>query len=120
MNTFVFILLLAISATICVANPLSGNACGDISPVTRWQRTARDDQIMMCIDTSVCRFQGTPMYFTSITGGVGHYLLTGINAVYEPTNNTFSIYVHSIDGASADTLMARSAQWSVNWFGLFP
>jgi len=29
----------------------------------------------------------------------------------------FSIYVHSTDGASADTLMAWSAQWSVNWSG---
>jgi hypothetical protein len=111
---------LTISVTICVANPLSGNACGGVSPVTRWQRTARDDQIQMNIDTSLCRFQGTPMYFTSITGGVGHYPLTGINAIYEPSNCSFTIYVHSIDGASADTLMQRSAQWSVNWFGFFP
>jgi hypothetical protein len=120
MNTFMFVLLLAISATICVAKPFSGNACGGISPVTRWHRTARNDQIEMNIDTSSCGFQDTPMYFASIVGGVGQYLLTGINAVYEPTRYGFSLYVTSIDGASADTLMARSAQWNVNWFGLFP
>jgi hypothetical protein len=120
MNTLLFVLLLAISATICVAKPLSDNACGGISPDSRWQRTARDDQIQMNINTSLCRFQDTPMYFTSITGGVGHYLLTGINAIYEPSNYGFTIYVRSTDGASADTLMQRSAQWNVNWFGLFP
>jgi hypothetical protein len=120
MNTFVFVLLLTISATICVANPLSGNACGGISPVTRWQRTTGYDQIQMNIDTSRCNFQDTPMYFTSIVNGVGQYLLTGINAIYEPTKYGFTIYVKSTDGASVDTLMARSAQWSVNWFGLFP
>ena len=120
MNTFVFVLLLAISTTICMANPFNGKACGDISPVTRWSRTVRDDTIQMNIDTSSCRFQNTPLYFASITGGVGHYLLTGINAIYEPTNYGFLINVRSIDGANADTLMERSAQWKVQWFGLHP
>jgi hypothetical protein len=120
MNTLVFVLLLASFATISIANPLSGNACGGISPVTRWQRTERDDQIQMNIDTSRCGFQDAPMYFTSIAGGVGQYLLTGINAIYEPTKYGFTIYVKSTDGASADTLMARSAQWNVDWFGFFP
>lgn len=72
----------------------------------------------MGIDTSQCRFQYTPLYFTSVTGGVGHYLLTGINAIYDPNNTGFTIYVHSTDGANANTLMARSAQWRVQWIGL--
>lgn len=117
MNTFASVLLLAIFSTICVVNPVSGNTCGGTSLSNRWQRTGRNDQIMMSIDTSSCHFQQTPLYFTSITGGVGHYLLTGIDAIYEPSRYGFSIYVHSTDGASADTLMTRSAQWSVNWFG---
>ena len=114
------VLFLTISGGICLANPLSGDACGGVSPSGRWHRTERDDQISMTIDTSVCLFQGTPMYFTSITGGVGHYLLTGINAIYQPSYNNFTIYVQSTDGASADTLMQRSALWSINWLGVFP
>jgi hypothetical protein len=118
MNTFVFALLVAISLTACIAQTPVGNVCGGISPVTRWSRTERDDTIQMNIDTGNCRFQNTPIYFTSITGGVGHYLLTGINAIYEPSKYGFIINVRSIDGATANTLMQRSAQWSVNWFGL--
>jgi hypothetical protein len=115
-----FVVLLAITtATLCIAKPLSSNTCGGISPVGRWARTERDDSIRMNIDTSSCGFQGTPLYFTSITGGVGHYLLTGIDAIYEPTTTGFTINVRSIDGATANTLMSRSAQWSVNWFGVF-
>ena len=118
MNTAVFVVLLAITTTLCLANPLAGNTCGGISSVTRWERTARDDSIRMNIDTTRCSFQNTPLYFTSITGGVGHYLLTGINAIYEPTRTGFTINVRSIDGATSDTLMQRSAQWTVNWFGV--
>jgi hypothetical protein len=73
----------------------------------------------MNIDTTSCRFQDTPTYFTSITGIAGHYLLVGINAIYEPTQYGFSINVHSTNNESADTLMAWSAEyrWNVNWFG---
>jgi len=120
MNTFVSVLLLAICATVCVAKPLSGYSCGGISPVTCWSRTDRDDTIQMRIDTSHCDFPYTPLYFTSITGGVGHYLLTGIDAIYEPSQYGFAINVRSIDGATADTLMARSAHWTVNWVGFSP
>ena len=117
MNTLVFALFLSLSITICVTNAFNGTTCGGISPVTRWSRTERDDTIQMNIDTSNCRFQNTPLYFSSIVGGVGHYLLTGINAIYEPSTYGYSINVRSIDGASADTLMARSAQWRVQWIG---
>jgi hypothetical protein len=114
MNIFVFALVLTISASICAAN-----TCGGISPSSRWRRTERDDQIRMDIDTTSCKFQYTPLYFTSITGGVGHYLLTGINAIYEPTNSGFTIYVQSTDGATANTLMGRSAQWKMQWIGFY-
>ena len=117
MNVFVCALVLTFAAILCDAQS-TGLACGGVSPVTCWKRTERDDQIRMDVDTSYCRFQYTPLYFTSITGGVGHYLLTGVNAIYEPTNNGFTIYVHSIDGANANTLMARSAQWKLQWIGL--
>ena len=117
MNFLLYALLLAVTATLCLGQS-SGFSCGGVSPVTRWKRTERDDQIRMDIDTSSCRFQYTPLYFTSITGGVGHYLLTGVNAIYDPTNTSFTIFVHSTDGANANTLMARSAQWRVQWMGL--
>ncbi|CAF1193878.1 unnamed protein product [Rotaria sordida] len=76
----------------------------------------------MYIDTSSCRFPNTPMYFTSISSDAGHYLLVGVNAIYEPTKNRFIIRVHSTSNESADTLMAWSVQykWNVNWFGFSP
>jgi hypothetical protein len=76
----------------------------------------------MNIDTSNCRFQDTPLYFTSITGFAGRYLLVGVNAIYEPTIYGFHIHVHPSRNESADTLMAWPAQyeWNVNWFGLSP
>lgn len=117
MNILVNLFLLCIAVTACIGQSFN-TACGGISPVTRWRRTERDDTIRMDIDTSICRFRNTPLYFASITGGVGHYLLTGVNAIYEPTNVSFTINVRSIDGADANTLMARSAQWKVQWMGL--
>lgn len=94
--------------------------CGGVSPLTRWSRTGRLDTIRMVIDTSQCEFTQTPLYFTSITGVAGHYLLVGVNAIYESTNTSFSINVRSMDGQTADTLMAWSAeyQWNLQWYGL--
>lgn len=120
MNTSILALLLL---TVTVANGadiFTGGLCGGISPVTRWSRTERNDTIQMNISTNDCQFQSTPLYFASITGGVGHYLLTGIDAIYQPTLAGFTINVRSIDGADADVLMARSAQWTVQWMGLRP
>jgi hypothetical protein len=129
MNSLLLILLF--SAAICTAKSpnktqsgstlvtFTGNACGGISPLTRWARTGRSDTIQMNIDTSSCRFEYTPTYFTSITGIAGHYLLVGVNAIYEPSKYGFLINVRSMDNQTADTLMAWSAQyqWNVNWFG---
>ena len=70
----------------------------------------------MNIDTSSCRFQDTSIYFTSISGVAGHYLLVGVNAIYEPNKYGFPINFCSIDNESADTLMSWSAQykWNIN------
>jgi hypothetical protein len=112
------IILLFISNFICI----HGNICGGISPLTRWARTTRDDTIQMNIDTSSCRLESTPLYLTSITGTAGHYLLVGVNAIYEPTESSFHIDVRSLDNATADTMMARSAQfqWNINWIAYLP
>ncbi|CAF2772883.1 unnamed protein product [Rotaria sp. Silwood2] len=134
MNSLLFLLVLVNLTIICNAKwssetqsvasslPSTGNACGGISPLTRWERTSRSDTIRMNIDTSSCRFENTPMYFTSISGTAGHYLLVGVNAIYEPSRNGFIINVHSTDNQSADTLMGWSAQyqWNVNWYGFSP
>ncbi|CAF1327400.1 unnamed protein product [Rotaria sordida] len=135
MNSLLLVLVLVTSTVICNAKkwpsetqsassflPSTGRTCGGISPLTRWARTSRSDTIRMNIDTSSCRFANTPMYFTSISGIAGHYLLAGGNAIYEPTPNGFTINVHSTNNESADTLMAWSAQyqWNVNWFGYLP
>ncbi|CAF0985873.1 unnamed protein product [Rotaria sp. Silwood1] len=134
MKSFFLVLVLIISAVICSAKwtsetqsassvlPSTGKTCGGTSPLTRWARTGRSDTIQMNIDTSSCRFEKTPLYFTSLSGVAGHYLLVGVDAIYEPTANGFKINVHSTNNESADTLMAWSAQyqWNVNWFGFSP
>ncbi|CAF4833149.1 unnamed protein product [Rotaria sp. Silwood1] len=134
MNSLLLVLVLVTFAVICNAKwpsetqsassvfPSAGHSCGGISPLTRWARTSRTDTIRMNIDTSSCQFENTPMYFTSISGTAGHYLLVGVNAIYEPSKNGFIINVHSTRNESADTLMAWSAQykWNVNWFGFSP
>ena len=96
------------------------SVCGGVSPMTRWSRTDRRDTIRMSIDTSDCDFTDVPTYFTSISGSAGHYLLIGVDAIYEPTRSGFLINVHSSDNQTADTLMSWSAlyNWSVNWFGV--
>ncbi|CAF1363982.1 unnamed protein product [Rotaria magnacalcarata] len=134
MNSLLILLVLISSAVVCnakwtdekepVASLLTSakHVCGGTSPLTRWARTGRSDTIEMTIDTGSCQFENTPMYFTSISGDAGHYLLVGVNAIYKATRNGFLISVFSARGESADTLMAWSAQynWNVNWFGVLP
>jgi hypothetical protein len=76
----------------------------------------------MNIDTSGCRFETTPLYFTSVSGLAGHYLLVGVSAIYEATSSSFHIDVRSLDRQTSDTLMAWSAeyQWNINWMGFLP
>jgi hypothetical protein len=76
----------------------------------------------MNIDTSSCRLESTPLYFTSVTGTAVDYLLVDINAIYQPTESSFHIDVRSLDNATADTMMTRSAefQWNVNWIAYLP
>ena len=121
MASLLLALLLVMSTVVCATTsaPFAGNVCGGISPLTRWATTARSDTIKMNVDTSHCQFENVPLYFTSITGTAGHYLLVGVNAIYEPTQYGFSINVHSTSNETTNTLMAWSAMyhWDVNWFG---
>ena len=111
------ILLCVLVNVICLPSALGGNVCGGVSPYTSWSRTTRSDTIQMSIDTSTCRLEITPLYFTSVIGTAGHYLLVGVNAIYEPTESSFHIDVRSLDNATADIMMARSAEflWNVTW-----
>ncbi len=103
--------LIIFSNIFCLStSSLNGITCGGVSPYTCWTRTTRSDTIEMNIDTSNCRLESTPLYFTSITGTAGHYLLVGVNAIYKPTESSFDIDVRSLDNATADTMMARSAK----------
>jgi hypothetical protein len=74
----------------------------------------------MLIDTSICNFSSTPLYFTSMAGITVHWILTGYGAIYSPTKNAFRIYGQSASITNGTQLLSYSQtdQWSVNWFGL--
>jgi hypothetical protein len=76
----------------------------------------------MNIDTSICSFTDTPLYFVSIAGTANHYCLTGYGAIYVPTQVSFQIYAESTcDNWSAATMLsyATSYEWDVNWMGFY-
>jgi hypothetical protein len=78
--------------------------------------------ITMQIDTSECNFNMTPVYITSIAGVCSHSCLTGYDAIYLPTKQSFQIYTRYSCGVLNATDLLNSAQtcgWDVNWMGFF-
>jgi hypothetical protein len=76
----------------------------------------------MILNTSQCNFIETPLYFISVGGTSNHYCLTGYDAIYQPTNESFQIYTTSVCvGYNATTMIsyAASYNWNVNWVGFY-
>jgi hypothetical protein len=74
----------------------------------------------MQINTSQCAFPATPLYFTSISGISSHWIIFGVGAIVQPTNQSFQIYARSILAGFSATLLYNYSQtyaWDVDWIG---
>ncbi|UJR09052.1 hypothetical protein I4U23_013300 [Adineta vaga] len=93
--------------------------CGNSTSYTLWQLFLTDG-ITMTIDTSICNFNATPIYFTSMAGISYHWVATGYTAIYSASQNTFTVYAHSATYPNNTQLLYFSQfyQWSINWYGL--
>ncbi len=74
----------------------------------------------MNIDTSYCKFNSTPLYFTSVGGLGNQFGLTSYTAIYGATNASFTIFANNLYGWDTTTMLtlANSGQWDVNWLGI--
>ena len=75
--------------------------------------------IVVQIDASKCRFARTPIYFTSLGGTHGHLAATGLNAIYDPTPNGFTVKMR-LPILTAEQILqtAADAKWVLNWNGV--
>jgi hypothetical protein len=92
-------------------------ACGHTEPGRGWQNYYGTG-ICIEVDTSSARFNGTPVYTTSIGGLAHHWLLTGTNAVYNSTPTGFTLYLRRSDGTHLEPSDAEAGGWYVNWIGI--
>src|SRR5262249_44705872 len=58
---------------------------------TSWQQDG--NTIYVDVDTSSCGLDTTPLYISALNGDSGHWVTTGGNAIYYPTNKGFRIYL---------------------------
>lgn len=74
----------------------------------------------MTIDTSSCNFTSTPLYFTSMAGTSGHWILTSYTAIYSPTPISFRVYARSMNGWNSTEMVgyAQTYSYDLNWFGI--
>jgi hypothetical protein len=87
-------------------------------------RHASWDTVYVDVDTSKCKYKGTPKYFASLTGNKHHWEAWTVSDIVNPKsssaittdNRKFRIYVRR--GESSSTHVARTYQWSIKWFGV--
>lgn len=94
--------------------------CAGISSSSLWQ-ILNNTVIMMNIDTTICKFVSTPVYFTSVAGIDMNYIVQGYTAIYSPTNSSFIVYALSVFGNSSSIIYSYSQtySWNINWFGTY-
>ncbi len=74
----------------------------------------------MILNTSQCNFPDTPLYFASMAGLSNHFCLTGYDAIYLPTPESFQIYTQYICSTISSTFLLNMSQkyaYNVNWMG---
>ncbi|WP_162795794.1 hypothetical protein [Nonomuraea lactucae] len=74
--------------------------------------------ICIDVDTSSARFSGTPVYTASIGGLAHHWLLSGMNAIYDSSPTGFRLYLRRSDGTHLEPADAQLNGWYVNWIGI--
>ena len=97
------------------------NHCASVSSKDNWQLNDTTT-LKMTVDTSICQFSTTPLYFISVAGTGSHFCLTGYGGIYESTKSSFKIYAKSTCNYwnGTDFLNAAySNAWDINWMGFY-
>ena len=82
---------------------------------TAWQQYPDGQGIFVDVDTSLSRFQATPIYITSLGGRTSHWLTTGATSIYNPTPTGFRVYVRWATGGPLTPATANQYGWHINW-----
>ncbi len=76
--------------------------------------------LVATVDTSACRYRGTPLYFASIGGKTHHWTARGSASIYNATPESFEIYLdtqitadEANNTANTDGKMALA--WNLQW-----
>ncbi|CAF0807628.1 unnamed protein product [Adineta ricciae] len=93
--------------------------CGNAASYTLWTLFSPDG-ITMTINTTICSFTSTPLYFSSMTGITNHWITTGYTAIYYASQNGFTVYARAVYNLNSTQLLAAAQQyqWSINWCGI--
>ena len=93
--------------------------CMGVTPPSNWS-SFYADTLTIRVDTSSCKFPRTPKYFTSVTGTLYHYIVTGHSSIYDAQPGRFDLYVRG-GGASASDMLSWSKQyrWTIQWIGVY-
>jgi len=103
---------------------LTGSTCslqlcaGQTSP-SQW-KSYGSSGMYVDVDTSACGLtEAQPAYVTSVVGTDGHWLSTGMSAVYHASSTGFRIYMQNSNcgwnGCQGNVNHANVAGWKVNW-----
>ncbi len=93
--------------------------CGGVVTSPAWG-TLDTVTLSLAINTSSCRFNSIPLYFTSMDGVGNQFGLASSTAIYGPSNISFTIYINSLFSWSAAQMLSLSntEDWTVNWLGI--
>ena len=93
--------------------------CGNAASYTLWTLFSSNG-ITMTINTTICSFKSTPLYFSSMTGMANHWVAIGYTAIYYASPNGFTVYVRAVYYPNSTQLLAAAQQyqWSINWCGI--
>ncbi|WP_300667739.1 hypothetical protein [Desulfoluna sp.] len=96
-------------ARVCCGSTEKGN--------TDWKTYLDGKGLFVDVDTSICGFATTPLYFTSIGGDCDHWDTCGGTSIYNPTPTGFRVYVQR-NGLNTTTEDANKRGWHINWHGI--
>ncbi|CAF3415113.1 unnamed protein product [Rotaria socialis] len=121
----VFLVLMALcyTTTTDAKHPVWSNHVESYTCAGTSVRDAMDifdsNTIIVRVDTSECQFEGTPLYFTSLSGTCGNLAATGSSAIYNPTSNEFNVKMR-LPGLTAQEILDTASQcnWILNWEGV--
>lgn len=92
-------------------NQVPPGLCTGVTDSDSWK--PYNDQIVIDIDTTSCKFTGSPRYLTSLSGDSNHWSTTGATSIYSETANGFRVYINKEGGVSTSYASARN--WRINW-----